>query len=421
MPWSLEKSGFKIFIFRLTLDLVCVTMIFEKENNATKEKPMFEKLTRMLDAFIDNGTHGYDCVVYQDGKCVYRHMNGYSDAERKISVCGDELYYVYSCSKVITVTAAMQLYERGLFDLDDKLEKYIPEYKTMYVKNEQGEPTVAKNPITVRHLFTMTAGFSYALKNPAIKKFKEETRGKCPTREFARYMADSVLDFEPGTRWQYSFCHDILASLVEIWSGEKFGEYVRKNIFEPAKMTNSSFYISPENYHKLAPQYKYDFSDKTIKPEKPTNCYDLGPEFESGGAGCVTTVDDCIRFAEALRVGKLLKDETLDLMSTNQIEHCMDSFWIERYAYGLGVRCSRGGDGITDIGWGGAAGAGIWIDRENKITAFYAQHVLSSPVIKKRNDIIFVIKEILGCGPVFALEGDEETTEKDKMRSSYGV
>lgn len=380
---------------------------------------MFTKLTEMLDSFIGNGTPGYDCAVYRDGKCVYRHMNGYSDVENKIPVRGDELYYIYSCTKVITVTAAMQLYERGLFSLDDRVEKYVPEFKNMRVKTEDGTRP-AKTPITVKHLFTMTGGFSYALKNPAIQKFREETGGICPTREFARYMAETELEFEPGERWLYSICHDILGSLIEIWSGERLGEYVRKNIFEPAGMTSSSYRIEPEDYHKLSAQYKYDFGTHEIVRVPPTNVYDLGPGFESGGAGCVTTLDDCIRFAEALRTGRLLKEETLDLMSQNHIEQCMDSFWIERYAYGLGVRCSRGGDGISDIGWGGAAGAGIWIDRKNGLSVYYAQHVLSSPIIKRRNDIIFVIKEILGLGGGVE-KADDGVTEKDKMRSNYGV
>lgn len=382
---------------------------------------MFSKLTSILDSFIGNGTPGYDCAVYQDGRCVYRHMNGYSDSENNIPVKGDELYYVYSCSKVITVTAAMQLYEKGLFSLDDKLEKYIPEYREMYVKDENGDKRLAKTPITVKHIFTMTAGFSYALKNPAIKRFKEETGGRCPTREFAKYMADSVLDFEPGTKWQYSFCHDILASLIEIWSGEKFGEYVRKNIFEPAGMKDSSFYISPENYGKLCPQYKHDYSTHEISLTEPVNCYDLGPEFESGGAGCVTTVDDVIRFGEALRCGKLLKEETLDLMTSNHITHCLDSFIVERYAYGLGVRCSRGDDGITDFGWGGAAGAGLWIDRENGLTVFYAQHVLNTPLIKKRNELIFLIKECLGLQTQGPKIEQAEDKEREAFASKFGV
>lgn len=384
---------------------------------------MFDKLTEMLDSFIGNGTPGYDVAIYRYGECIFRRTEGYSDMENKIPMNGSELYYVYSCSKMITVTAALQLWEKGLFDLDDEVSKYVPEFKTMYVKCEDGGKREAKTPITIRHLFTMTAGFSYVfLKNPGIVKLREETGGRCPTKEFAKYVAaETTLEYEPGTKWNYSICHDILASLVEIWSGERFGDYVRKNIFDVAGMTDSSFYIAPEDYHKLCPQYRYDFGTHTMSRTEPTNCYDIGPEFESGGAGCVTTLDDMIKFGEALRTGKLLCDETYDMMSTNQIAHCQDTFWVERYTYGLGVRCGKGNDGITDIGWGGAAGAGLWVDRTLGLTVYYAQHVLNSPIVKRRNELIFLIKEDLGIGETVEVAKEDTATEKDKMRSNWGV
>ena len=383
---------------------------------------MFTKLTQILDSYLELGIPGYDCIVYHKGECVYRRMNGYSDRENKIPVSGNELYYIYSCSKVMTVTAALQLYERGLFRLDDKLEKYIPEYATMYIKGDGGELRTARNSITVKDIFCMTAGFSYKLSNPAIAKFKEETGGICPTGEFARYMAGSVLDFEPGTAWQYSFCHDILASLVELWSGEKFGEYMRKNIFEPAGMKNSTFRIDESDLEKLCPQYSFDFNTKLIGRVDSTNVYRLGSAFESGGAGCVTTAMDCIKFAEALRQGKLLKEETIALMTKNHIEHCMESFILEKYAYGLGVRCPTGNDDVSDFGWGGAAGAGMWIDIEHGISAYYAQHVLNSPVIKKRNEIIFTIKEALGYGEATACaDTDDADDERAAFARKYGI
>lgn len=381
---------------------------------------MFEKLTDLLDSFLDLGTPGFDMCIYKDGECIYRHKNGYSDKENLIPMKGDELYYVYSVSKVITVTAALQLYEKGVFSLDDPLAKYLPEYREMLVKNEDGEPVPAQNMITVRDLFRMTAGFNYRMKGEAMVKFREGTNERCPTKELAKYLAEAVLDFEPGTKWQYSLCHDVLASFIEIWTGERFGEYVRKNIFEPSGMTRSTFLLPPEDRHKLAPQYKYDYSTKETSLTEPTNVYSMWPEYESGGGGCVSTVDDIIKFGEALRTGKLLKQETIDLMTTNQIGHCLDSFIVEKYAYGLGVRCSiDGSDGITDFGWGGAAGAGLWVDQKNGLTVFYAQHVLNTPVIKKRNRLIFLIKECLGIIPTAEATGGEDAS-REAFAAKYG-
>lgn len=378
---------------------------------------MFSKLIERLDSFLECGTPGYDMCIMKDGECIFRHMNGFSDRENQIPMKGDERFYVYSVSKVITVTAALQLYEKGYFKLDDPLSKYHSGFSEMLVKNGDGEPIKAKNPITVRDLFRMTAGFNYRMKGDAMVKFREGTNNVCPTRKLADYLCDAVLEFEPGEKWLYSLCHDLLAAFIEIWSGEKFGEYVRKNIFEPSGMTRSTFLLPIEERKDLWPQYSYNFQTKETGLVEPTNVYSMWPEYESGGGGCVSTLEDMIKLGEALRTGKLLKQETMDLMTTNQISHCMESFTVENYGYGLGVRCSKtGNDGISDFGWGGAGGAGIWVDRKNGLTVFYAQHVLNSPVIKKRNQLIFLIKECLGL-----LSSTEISETEDDSREAFAA
>ena len=85
---------------------------------------MFEELTKKLDSFLDLGTPGYDCAVYHKGKCIYRHYEGYSDVENHTPMNGKEKYYIYSCSKVITCTAALQLLEKELY-CNVNMSKYI--------------------------------------------------------------------------------------------------------------------------------------------------------------------------------------------------------------------------------------------------------------------------------------------------------
>ena len=126
---------------------------------------MFQKLTEYLDEYLDEGIPFFDCIVMKDGKCAYRHMNGYTDPKKTIAVNGKELYNIYSCSKMITCTAALQLWEQGKYGLDDELYKYLPEFEHMRVRTENGVPP-AKNKITVRHLFTMMAGFNFDMGKP---------------------------------------------------------------------------------------------------------------------------------------------------------------------------------------------------------------------------------------------------------------
>lgn len=357
---------------------------------------MFTRLTEFLDSFIEAGIPGYDCIVYHKGECVYRYWNGYSDNERKISMNGTERYNIYSGSKPITCTAALQLYEKGLFGLDDKLSDYMPEFEVMYVKTEDGIKK-AENPITIRHLFCMTAGFSYDLESPMLQLAKAETNGKCPTRATMKYLAKEPLLFEPGTRWQYSLCHDVLAALVEVISGMRFGEYVKEHIFKLLGMDTSTFLLPAEELDSICTHYTYDNENNKLEVRSKTPDYRLGTEYESGGAGCVSTVEEYVKYLEAMRIGNIiLKKESIDLMCTNQlVDEQLKTYWFSTYGYGLGVRCSRGNDGLTDFGWSGAAGAYLIIDREKEFTAFYVQHVLQSPIHHIRARMCPIIQAIL--------------------------
>lgn len=354
---------------------------------------MFEKLTQTLDGFLELGIPGYDCVVYHKGECVYRRKNGYADRDNKVPMSGGELYNIYSCSKVITCTAALMLYERGLLGLDDKLSKYLPEFAEMTVKTENGTKK-AENDIKIKHLFTMTAGFSYDLNSPQLAKCKEETDGKCPTREVMKYLAKEPLLFEPGESWEYSLCHDVLAAVVEVVSGMKYGEFVRENIFKPLEMHNSTFLLPDSELDRLCAQYYVDADTNTVMERAKSLDFKLGTEYESGGAGCISTVEDYIKFTEGVRTGKLLKPETIKLMTTDYLtDKQREACWVENYGYGLGVRCSTGNDDLTDFGWGGAAGAHLAIDIENEFTMFYAQHVLYSAAQPLRDQLPRIVRD----------------------------
>lgn len=353
---------------------------------------MFEKLTKTLDMYLDLGIPGYDCVVYHKGKCVYRHRNGYSDMNNKVPMNGSELYNIYSCSKVITCTAALMLYEKGFYKLEDPLSKYMPEFENMYVNTDKGIKK-AENPITIKDLFCMTAGFSYDLNSRQIIKCKSDTDGVCATRELMRYLAKEPLLFEPGERWQYSLCHDVLAALVEVISGVRFGEFVRENIFVPLEMNNSTFLPSEGDIEKISSQYRYNSEINQTEMISKENGYRIGRNYESGGAGCVSCVDDYIRFLEGLRMGKLIGFDTIKLMTTNHLSDTQAvSYWLkDNYGYGLGVRCGKNEKEKKDFGWGGAAGSYLFIDMENEVSAFYAQHVLNSPVQNIRSEIKDII------------------------------
>lgn len=353
---------------------------------------MFEKTIELADSFLEMGIPGYDLVIYKDGKCVLRHWNGYRDKEKTQPMDGTEHYDIYSCSKLFTCVAALQLWEQGKFRLEDELADYMPEFGEMTVLTEKGI-VPAKNPIRIYNLFEMTAGFSYDTNSPAVKACRAATDGRCPTREFMRYLAKEPLLFEPGDQYKYSLCHDVLAALVEVISGQKFEEYVQAHIFDPVGMKDSAFFARP-----ICQKYRYNAETGEFE-EIFVNSYRIGTEYASGGAGAVSTVEDYIAFLEALRTGKLLKMETVKLMATDRLtEYQKRTFPVAATrGYGLGVRTPIASYPHTEFGWGGAAGAFLSIDMTHNVTIFYAQHVTMSPNNDLRSQIYsLVFDELTG-------------------------
>lgn len=371
----------------------------------------FTNLKNFMDFMAAERTPGNAVEVYLGGKSVFKYESGYSDLENKTPLNGDELYNIYSCSKVTTVTAGTQLLERGKFLLNDPLYEYIPEFKNMYIKNSDGELVKAKNPITVGNLFTMTAGFTYNFNTEGFKKAREITNGKFNTLETIKCVASDPLSYEPGTRWQYSIGHDVLAALVEAVSGKKFRDYVKENIFDPLNMTETVYHHTEETLKRTAEQYSYvpegaenfdiveaqknGFKGKGMFKNvgKAVN-HVLGEEYDSGGAGIVTTVSDYAKLTAALAnygMGltgeRILSRYSVDLMRTNRLdEHLLKDFsWsaLAGCGYGLGVRThiDPAKSGVTsslgEFGWGGAAGATVIIDPKINLGVFYTQHSLN--------------------------------------------
>ncbi|MBQ7726333.1 MAG: beta-lactamase family protein, partial [Clostridia bacterium] len=345
---------------------------------------MEERLKAFCDSLLEHGLPGFDLAAYQDGKCIFRYMNGYSDLEKKVKMSGNERYNIYSCSKVITCTAALQLWEKGLFSLEDRLADYMPEFEHMTVKTENGLEK-AKHPILIKHLFEMTAGFSYDTASAQLLQCRKDTDGRCPTREVMRYLAKEPLVSEPGDHWVYSLCHDVLAALVEVISGMKFEEYVKQNIFDVLGMDRSTFMLPESEIDTVCPQYLCE-NGKPNRIDNHIRGFKIGSEYASGGAGCISTVDDYIRFLEGLRTYRLLKPETLELMKTDRLTaHQKSAYGLaSSHGYGLGVRCPNGNPEYTDFGWDGAACAFLAIDMENKLSLYFGAHVLSCPAHEMR-------------------------------------
>ena len=359
----------------------------------------FDELTRLIDSMPSYDIPAADCLVYYKGKPVYRHMAGYADLDAGLPVTENTLYNLYSASKVATCTAALTLYEKGAFGLDDPVSEYLPAYGDLQVKLP-GSDAVRKAvvPLTVRHLFTMSGGLDYDLNTPAIRRVQEEKGPAASTSELVNAIAETPLGFEPGTRYRYSLCHDVLGALIEVWSGESFGSYLKKAVLDPVGMKDTGFVRTPAVMDRLAQQYtEYDHRTGKYTKSGKECVYTLSESYESGGAGLVSSVEDYAKFANVLcHCGvtpdgeRILKKETVDLMRTDQLDRVRradfeGSIYVGPlgYSYGLGVRTlvrpEMSPSAFGEFGWDGAAGAYMLIDPENEVAIFYAQHEFGAP------------------------------------------
>ncbi|PKQ90674.1 serine hydrolase [Paenibacillus sp. BGI2013] len=366
----------------------------------------FKPLASFIDRITSWRIPWAEVLVMHRNDTVFHYRNGYANLEEKTPIGDGAIFNLYSMTKIMTCVVGLQLVEKGAMLLSDPLSDYLPEYAEMTVKKTMpnGEIRLEKatRAITVRDLFTMTAGFSYDVGCPSIQEAVKSTDGTLPTRDFARALAKEPLLFEPGTHWNYSMCHDVLGALVEVVSGKRFGTYLRDEITGPLGMNDTTFNLNDEQQTRLIPQYAYnDELEKAVRLDG--NGFRVGTELESGGAGLLSTVSDYARFLNALTGHgtspegvRILSQASVELMRTDHLNEMTraDYSWdhMYGYGYGLGVRThiSKAASGslspIGEFGWSGAAGCMAIIDPDSELTVMYAQHLLNSqePYVQRR-------------------------------------
>jgi CubicO group peptidase (beta-lactamase class C family) len=361
-----------------------------------------EKLHPLLKSFVDKGPAGCACSVTYQGETRFEDYVGLKDLESAKPITADTIYRIYSMSKVVTCVAALMLYERGLFLLNDPLEEYLPEFKDpkVYRMTEKGEKyiTSATRSIRIKDLFTMTSGLTYEgdgnETEREVKKVMQLLRRENTfnVRKLSVALAKIPLAFDPGTEWRYGLSHDVLGALIEVLSGKTFGEFLSEEIFQPLSMNDTFFKIPDEKKHRLCSLYVRNEEGSLLKNTRLDEQYQPGTLFESGGAGLLSTLSDYSTFAHMLANGgeldgvRILGRKTVELMSTNHLTSDQLSFYnwdyLAGYGYGLGVRTMKspaaGGSNssIGEFGWSGLAGTWVLIDPKEKLSAVYMQQMM---------------------------------------------
>lgn len=358
----------------------------------------FEPLTAYLDHLNENFLiPACDMAVMKGGEIIYRHSAGYSDLKKMTKVSAEDIYSIYSSTKISTCVAAMRLIQDGQLGLDDPVSKYLPAYEKLTVKEADGTVRPAETVMTVRHLMSMQGGLDYDMKRGNVEKVLEEKGDQAGTVDVVNTFAQAPLIFDPGTHYQYSLCHDVLAAVIEVASGMRYSDYLDEVIYRPLGMKNTTFHPTEEQLRHCSHLYrKNDAQDELIDEGLCRESYPT-ENYESGGGGLLSTVDDYLELAYALahegtgRNGyQLLKPETVELYRTRQLSETSQSDFLNAfsqmagYTYCLGVRRFIDNSGSTcplgHFGWDGAAGFYVMIDPENDLAYIYAQNVLNSGI-----------------------------------------
>ncbi len=354
----------------------------------------FSKGQAHLDQLVQDGLPFAQIVVTKGRETVFSHNVGWADAGKTVPITDRHLCWCYSNTKVYTAVCLMRLVEAGKVALDDPVSVYFPEFSEIRYRKD-GEIVTSKKAPTLRQLITMTSGLTYNLSE--YPHFSEAiARPGVTTREAVAALGQEVFAFEPGTDYCYGLGHDVIAAVVEVASGLRFSEYVKRNLLDPLGIEDTGFHPNAEQFARFAMEYRWD--GETYTPCGHVNRYDFSKNYDSGGAGLFSRPKEYRKLLTALACGGtgedgylVLKPETIDLMAQNQLSgKTWESYHYKPgsptyragygYAHGVRVHMDPAVSGcktsVGEFGWSGAAGAYSVVDRGRQLAITYAEHVL---------------------------------------------
>lgn len=298
------------------------------------ELTMEEHFDRYLTAMEQKKGFRGSVLIGQEDEILFNKGYGYANYEEKIKNTPDTLFAIGSITKQFTAMAIMQLYEKGLLDLDDAISKYIP-------------GVVEGDNITIKHLLTHTSGLiNYTDLLLEMEEVPEDT-----SIDFVLGLfKDEPLIFEPGTQWIYNNSgYVLLGCVVEKVSELSFDEYLKENIFKPLEMNDTGTY-----YDKMEEDYAVGYVG--ITELTPVEADEILLKIAYGAGNILSTVNDMYKWDRALQTEKLVKKETLDMIFDIQ-EKMPESevYTFDGYGFGwfiennpeLGKIVSHGGNTLS--------------------------------------------------------------------------
>jgi methyl acetate hydrolase len=347
---------------------------------------------------------GVVAMAATDKGVLYEGAFGLRALDESARMTPDAVFRIASMTKAITSVAAMQLVEQGKLKLEAPVPDIDPALSSPQVLegfDAAGAPRLrpAKRPITLRHLLTHTAGFSYDMWDGDMARYLK-TSGT-PARATGKVASIRVpLVFDPGDKWEYGVNTDWVGRLVEVISGRSLDAYFRDNIFGPLGMKDSGYIVSDEQRARQARVHQRG-ENGTLVPQPYEAPPPANPEFWSGGGPLYSTGRDYLTFLLMLLHGgsgngaRVLKPETVALMNGNHTGHIpagvlktynptltndVDFFPGAPIRWGLGymlnVQAGPNGRSAGTVSWGGLFNTYYWLDPAKKVTGLIMTQIL---------------------------------------------
>jgi len=390
----MKKIIFAVTIIFLVSGCSQNTSTFDLPENQDVSSERLDRIDSYLNKMIkENQIPGAVALIRRNNKIIYNKAFGYSDVENKIKYSTDDIFRIASMTKAVTSLAVLMLWEEGGFNLDDPIEKYIPEFKNLKILTNFNDTDStylskpAKNKISIRHLLTHTSGIGYGVidgdarfkamykKHGIVDLF---TTDSINIESNVKKLAQLPLHHEPGEAFTYGESLDVLGYFIEVISQKSLDVFFKERIFEPLEMKDTYFYLPTTHQDRLVPvqtkkdgfwtKYRGDFYDTNF-PVKGAKT------FLSGGAGLSSTTADYSNFLQMfLNKGsfngkQILGKKTVELVHINQNSHIPDSSI--GLAFGLVSEKDQalGGKGSAGtITWGGYFNTSYFADPVENIT-----------------------------------------------------
>jgi methyl acetate hydrolase len=363
--------------------------------------------TALIDQALQQGVNsgrlaGVTAAAATDKGTLYEGAFGWRNIDAGPPAAPDTVFWIASMTKAVTTAAAMQQVERGKLALHEPVGDILPELTKPEVLegfDARGNPRLrsADGPITLHHLLTHTAGFTYDLWDPMFARFEKYADmpdiGTCKNAALMR-----PLDFDPGARWEYGINMDWAGKMVERVSGKTLDKYFRDEIFGPLGMTSTGFFITPDMRARLSAMHARGADGKlsVTQFEMPQH-----PEFYMGGGGLYSTAGDYLKFVQmilhqgACNGRQVLRPETVAMMAQNQIGdlnvHVLKTAapalsndaeffpgMVKKWGYGFMINTADvpGRRAAGSLAWAGLANTYFWIDPKRRVAGVILMQLL---------------------------------------------